>query len=293
MNKLFHVALILILLQSPLTTAADSAEADILACCQHRQLRVVSMTSASYDFPPYNWIEQTTGLWRGLNVDILRRISEELGLELLMIDGNFNNSKKYGSALEGLESGDNNLLTAMFKTPHMPDYLYYLAEPIYQLDIKIYTLTEQKFDYHGWQSLEGRRGAATRQFSESITNDIHFSDFERLMLNIRHADTTQQMLELLLSGEVDYIIAPRAIIDAQRHLQKITDRIVGLEPVFTSIPIYFLATEAGDNRALARYLERRLRQMRDSGQLQLLETAFMRDYLRYKRSLEKTDTSAH
>lgn len=280
------------LLAEPRISLAEAlARSSEAATVGERMLPVVSITSSSFDFPPYTWIDQRSGEEQGLSVEVLRKLSAELERTLLLIDGGFDNKKKYQEALAAMEAGTVTLLSSMYRSTDPRPYLLFPAQPLYTLDVKVYVLAEDLPLYSGWDSLVGKRGAAANLFSTSSIDNEQFRAFEQLPLDIKAESQIIRMFEQLAARELDYLILPSAVTEAQLYFFSRRGLIVSIDPPLGNVPVYMPFAKNMQNDVILTYFNQRIAEMRDSGELQLMESRLMRDYLAYRRATMNSESS--
>lgn len=287
--RLYVCFILLLLAPSLVAQQRLSAEQAVTVWYEQPQaLFVVSLTSPAFDFPPYNWINSQTGQEQGLNITILRQLAKELDRPLYLIDGDFSNLASNQAAMELLRLGQANILAAAFKPEEASELLFFPARPLYKLDLGIYTLRHRIAEFTDWDSLINKQGLAYMPFSHSISGDPEFDDFAQENLAIEKASRFDIMLQLLLDEEVDYLILPTQVSEGLLFYYKLKSQVSSIQDLLPSVPVYLPFAWSNRNSELVSYVNRRLGEMSQNGELRHIKNSQLLRYLHYYKQQLQT-----
>ncbi|WMM25356.1 transporter substrate-binding domain-containing protein [Tissierella sp. MB52-C2] len=200
------------------------------------------------NYPPYEFIDNNQN-FRGFNVDIIRAIAIELGLEIELIPNDWDNT------MISLKNGEIDGIQGMTITPER-SRTYDFTEEIVINSQNIFVLKDTSY-IKDIRDLDGKRVAIQ---ANDVTNEII-----RSIPNLDIIEKVNQLeaLESLLSGEVDAFIGNRltGIFYVQTFDLTETVKIVG-EPLYTTK--YSIAVKKGDTELL-NILNTGLKAIKDNG----------------------------
>ena len=187
------------------------------------------------NYPPYEFVDSNEN-FRGFNVDIIRAVAIELGLEIELIPNSWENT------MDALKNGEINAIQGMTITPER-SRIYDFTEEIVVNSQNIFVTKDTSY-ITDIRDLYGKKVAIQ---AKDVTKEIIKS-----IPNIDIVEKVNQMeaLEALLSGEVDAFIGNRltGIFYVQTFDLTETVKIVG-EPIYTTK--YSIAVKKGDNELLS------------------------------------------
>lgn len=186
------------------------------------------------NYPPYEFVDRE-GNFRGFNVDIIRAIAIEIGLDIQMIPN------KWEDTMLSLENGEVDVIQGMTLIPDRED-LFDFTEEIIENSQSIFVLSETSY-IAGISDLRGKRVAIQ---AKDVTNEIR-KDVEDIII-IEKRDQLEA-LKALINGEVDAFVGNRltGIYYIQTFDLTSTVKIVG-EPIYNTK--YALAVKKGDSELL-------------------------------------------
>lgn len=186
------------------------------------------------NYPPYEFVDDNDN-FRGFNVDIIRAVAIELGLEIEIIPNSWEDTMRL------LQKGDIDLIQGMTLTPER-NLIYNLTEEIVINSQNIFVLNSTSY-ISDLKDLDGKRVAiqaedVTKGIIENVPNIIIIEKVNQL-----------EAIQALISGEVDAFIGNRltGIYYVQTFGLTETIKIVG-EPLYTTK--YCMAVKAGDTELL-------------------------------------------
>lgn len=187
------------------------------------------------NYPPYEFVDDN-GNFRGFNVDVIRAVAIELGLEIELIPNSWEDT------MELLKLGEIDAIQGMTITPER-NKIYDFTEEIIINSQNIFVLNNTSY-ISDIYDLEGKKVAiqaedVTREVIENVQNIIIIEKVNQL-----------EALQSLLSGEVDAFVGNRltGIYYVQRFGLTETVKIVG-DPLYTTM--YSIAVKVGDVELLS------------------------------------------
>lgn len=186
------------------------------------------------NYPPYEFIDNE-GNFRGFNVDVIRAIAIELGLDIHIIPN------RWEDTMVSLEKGEIDAIQGMTLTPER-DVIYDFTEEIVINSQNIFVLNETTY-ISDISDLKGKRvGIQAEDVTKKIIKDIE--DIE-----IIEKSNQLEALKALIAGEVDAFVGNRltGIYYIQTFDLTNTVKIVG-EPLYSTK--YALAVKSGDHELL-------------------------------------------
>ncbi len=223
------------------------------------------------NYPPYEFVDSEDN-FRGFNVDIIRAISIELGLDIQMIPDSWENT------MLSLKRGEIDAIQGMTLTPER-DEIYDFTEEIVINSQNIFVLSETTY-ISSVEDLKGKRVAIQ---AEDVTKKI-IKD----VVDIEIIEKVNQFeaLQALLNGEVDAFVGNR--LTGIYHIQTFdlnnTVKIVG-EALYSTK--YALAVKGGDVELLD-LLNSGLKEIKQNGSYEKIYKKWFGEIIidRYKRWLK-------
>lgn len=186
------------------------------------------------NYPPYEYLD-TNGTYKGFNVDIIRAIAIELGLDIDLV------STSWESAMAMLEAGQVDAIQGMTITPER-DELFDFTQDIVLNTQSIFVLKDTSYV----TDLNDLRGKRVSIQADDVTNEI-LNEWPDIIVvkKINQLDA----IKAVLNGEVDAFIGNRltGIYNIQRFDLTDSIKIVGDD---LSITPYSIAVKAGDKELL-------------------------------------------
>lgn len=186
------------------------------------------------NYPPYEFVDDNNN-FRGFNVDIIRAISIEQGLEIDLIPNSWEDTMSL------LKKGEIDLIQGMTITPER-ERIYDFTEEIVMNSQNIFVLHTTS-NISSVNDLKGKKVAIQ---AEDVTKEIisHIPD-----IVIIEKVNQMEALKVLLSGEVDAYVGNRltGIYYVQSFGLTETVKIVG-EPLYATK--YSIAAQSGDDELL-------------------------------------------
>lgn len=182
------------------------------------------------NYPPYEFIDKEDD-FRGFNVDIIRAIAIELGIDIQLIPG------RWDDTMSSLISGDVDAVQGMTLTPER-EKLFDFTEEIVINSQNIFVLNETS-NIADLSDLKGKKVAIQ---AEDVTKNI-IKDVAGII--IIEKENQLEAIKSLLEKEVDAYVGNRAtgIYNIQTYNLTNTVKIVG-EPLYSTE--YAIAVKKGD-----------------------------------------------
>lgn len=200
------------------------------------------------NYPPYEYVD-TNGIYKGFNVDIIRAIAIELGLEIELIPTTWEN------AIELLKIGQIDAIQGMTVTLER-DELFDFTQEIVENSQAIFVLSNTSYI----TELNDLEGKIVSIQAEDVTNEI-LAKVPGAIIIVKVNQL--EAIQALLSGEVDAFVGNRltGIYYTQRFGLTESIKIVG-EPISTTM--YSTAVRAGD-RELLNLLDSGIAELKKNG----------------------------
>jgi len=168
------------------------------------QTRVLMVTDT---WPPFRMEETSFGTIKdGIDFQVIRRIGEELGLELEI------QYHPWARALELLRVGRADLMTGVAYSPERDEYLLYVPTPYAAVRPALYTRAGMASTVRSYGDLAGK---TIGQSAASVYFEPYDSDGSLDKLNLQYEE---QLLRMLVLGRVDVVVGTEPNIgwDASR-----------------------------------------------------------------------------
>ena len=187
------------------------------------------------NYPPYEYVD-TNGIYKGFNVDIIRAVAIELGLEIELIPTTWEN------AIELLKIGQIDAIQGMTVTPER-DVAFDFTQEIVVNSQAIFVLSNTSYI----TELNDLEGKIVSIQAEDVTNEILAKVPGAIVIE---KINQQEAIQALLSGEVDAFVGNRltGIYYTQRFGLTESIKIVG-DPISTTM--YSTAVRTGDYELLS------------------------------------------
>lgn len=146
------------------------------------------------NFPPYEFVD-SKGVYKGFNIDIMRSIEIETGIEIEIIP------MKWKDAIEALEKGEVDAIQGLTKSPNR-EMMYSFTNELLINSQVIFVKSSTNFiseleDLSGW-TVSIQKGDITEEKVREIKG-----------VNIITTDNQKQALGLLIEGKVDAFVGNR------------------------------------------------------------------------------------
>ncbi len=207
-------ALSAVLLALPLVANAAAAKCDRL------------IATGSADNPPFLWRDpQNPKRLIGANADLLKRITDDLGLKLeVLYTGDAQEARKQ------VRSGRVDILADAVLAPDELAYLDFVHPSIAALQVSAWVRIAPGLFYAGKQDLAGRAGSYVR----STPFDAAFQRYAQDALRLQSVPSLSEALQRLLAGKTDYVLHERYSTVARAGQQGVLDKIQRLDPPVSS-----------------------------------------------------------
>lgn len=200
------------------------------------------------NYPPYEFIDKE-GTFRGFNVDIMKAISIELGIEIDLIP------MTWEEAMLNLESEDIDMVQGMTKSSYR-ESLFNFSEPLIINSQAIFVRNDTN-DVATLQDLSGKK-VSFQKADVSMEISEKMKNINRFVM-----ENQEEAIELLLNGEVDAFVGNR--YTGIYYLQKSNNynkvKIVGGPMHETE---YCVAVKKGNDRLL-REINKGIKEIKSNG----------------------------
>ncbi|WP_432464374.1 substrate-binding periplasmic protein [Agarivorans sp. QJM3NY_33] len=217
----------------------------------------MQMVTANANWPPWRVIE-ADGSLSGIEIDILKQLSQALDLELKTQPCGWKRCLKY------MELGESDVMTGLYKNDERAQYMHFVEPPyrshndmcFYQAKIR----PVQKLDsYSDLYSL-----------TIGVLNKVaYFEQFDQDLKLFKHYATTDESLfRLLLGGRIDTLIMSCIegdIFLKQRHMTDIFEHTNYTKRNYRSV--YLAISKRSKLIERAAEISKHLQQMLDSGEI--------------------------
>lgn len=244
MRKLKWILLTLFLL-ALISTATVFANSN--ASFQKDQLII----AGDENYPPFEFVSELDGTYRGLNVDVMKAIEDETGVEIILKPMTWEAAKK------ALREGQVDAIQGMVRTDSRE--LTYDFSEAYHISSQVIFVRKDTHDISGIEDLSTRVVALQR----GDVNQELIGSFKNVKLTF--CADQQTALKALLEGDADAVLGNKAT--GIYHLQRMKEisevKIVGET---LSINEYGLAVKNGDTQTLA-IINAGIKAIKDKGTL--------------------------
>lgn len=258
------IAILLFSIFSFITSAsANEALKQKLIQTKFPNNRTLKVTSHP-DYAPVVWIDHKDKKMKGMALDLLRLILDEVEVKVESVNVN-----SWGRAQEEVRVGRVDMLLPPYKTSDREKVYAFQKAPFLMDDTVIFVKRGRPFFFDKYDHLVGKKGV-------SIINDSfgqEFDNFSKKKLNMTRLTKTAQCFEFLLKDRADYFVAGlnAGLVIARK--MKINDEIDILPTRVVSTGMYFAISKASKwaNQDLLEYINTRVTQMHVDGTLDRLQ----------------------
>jgi polar amino acid transport system substrate-binding protein len=177
----------------------------------------------------------------------------------------------WSEAQSAAREGKADMIIGVYYNDERAGYLDYV-EPAFAYDpVVVFVSSDKPFEFKGQDDLIGKKGVANEGESFGTAFDAFLKD----KLTLTRIDGLQAAFEALLSGKVDYVIAPYYPGTAQLAQQDKEDKIESLEPPLLSEELFIAFSKKSPCAALASKFGAGITDMTDDGRLgELVDSVF-------------------
>jgi polar amino acid transport system substrate-binding protein len=214
------------------------------------------------DYPPYEYEEN--GQARGINIDLIREAFRRMGMTPVF------ELRPWKRALLELRTGDILALSSGFKTPEREAFACFPPEPLAE-EVNVIAVPQgSELRVASLDDLSGLSVGVVRDYTYGSEFDA-LRSFRRV-----EANTSQQLLDMLLNGRMDAAMGNRAVFE---HQIRKMGRGVELRYIYEigRGPLYLFFSRAIGNQkaeALARDFGAAIRAMRDDGAFDAIQAKY-------------------
>ena len=178
------------------------------------------------EYPPYLWRDpQNPGKLIGATVDLLERVSEELGVAIDVIY-----TGPWSRAQEEVRTGRVDMVAGAFLTLERLDSMDFVHPAFISTPNVVWVRKGKEFPYTGWADLQGRTG-------DTLVNNSFGQDFDayaRNNLTLEGVSSLTQAFQKLLLGRTDYVLYERYPGLALAETLGLEEDLAVLDPPFSS-----------------------------------------------------------
>ncbi len=188
------------------------------------------------NYPPFEFVsKENPSNYRGLNVDVMRAISIETGVEIELVP------MTWADAIKALDSGKVDAIQGMIKT-NSRENLYDFSNPYYISEQMIFVQTGNK-DINSLEDLKGKKVA----LQKGDINEEVISQFDDIIL--KYYPDQESALSALASSEVVATLGNRAT--GIYHLQRLgIEKHIKIVGETLSVNEYCVAVQKGNKKTL-------------------------------------------
>lgn len=175
------------------------------------------------EYPPYEYIED--GMIKGMNMDIIREAFKRMGIKPTF------EPRPWKRALFELKAGEILALSSGFRTKDREHFVVYPDAPLGMETNVIITTVNRDIEVRSLDDLKGLNLGVVREY-------VYGEPFDSMHgLNKIKAQSSHQLLRMLLNGRMDVAIGNKAVFRYLARQQNALDRIkvlyeVGSEPLY-------------------------------------------------------------
>ncbi|WP_333002268.1 substrate-binding periplasmic protein [Vibrio coralliilyticus] len=168
--------------------------------------------------------------YTGLIPEVIYKVSVELDFDVKVIP-----ARPWKRQLKDLEFGKLDALVGVYYTQERAEKFLY-SYPIVQDSVHIFILASNRFRFHTWEDLRDKIGAMPLEAGVSSSHE--FDEYASKNLNIISANDTQQMINMLVAGRIDYMVSTYADGLHLAQQKGLTGRVVPLNPPINVNNVY-------------------------------------------------------
>ncbi|MNG87048.1 L-cystine-binding protein TcyA precursor [compost metagenome] len=188
------------------------------------------------EYPPYLWRDpQDPQKLIGANVDLLKQLGRELGLEVDVVY-----TGPWSRAQEEVRKGRIDLLAGYFLTQSRQQLMDFVSPPFLHTPSVVWVRQDSAFAYRDWPDLRGRKGG-------TLVNNSHgqqFDDYATANLTLEAVPGVKQAFEKLILGRSDYVVYEQYPGMALARTLGIETKLKVLEPAVSSEGLYLALSHA-------------------------------------------------
>lgn len=178
------------------------------------------------EYPPYLWRDpQNPGQLIGASVDLLKAVSEELGIGIEVVYAG-----SWSRAQEDVRTGRIDMLAGAFLTVPRLDSMDFIHPAFLSTPSVVWVRKGSDFPYAGWADLQGRTGdtLVNNSFGQS------FDAYAKNNLTLEGVSSLTQAFQKLMLGRTDYVLYERYPGQALASTLGLQDDLQVLDPPVSS-----------------------------------------------------------
>jgi len=169
----------------------------------------VLIYSSDYDTPPLRFIEENSGKYRGIVVDYMEALSEELGIDIEL------KPDVWQSALDNLKEGKVDMVD-MYPSEIRANYYYFTNTIFYQNAVIVVRKSDN--DINGVKDLNFKRVAA--QTGDYVNEFLSNEAPDAIIVN---RNDYREAVQLLKDGQVDAVVGDESVINNFLNVYDMTE----------------------------------------------------------------------
>lgn len=219
--------------------------------------------AANPAYPPYHWSPDNNG-YMGASVDLLQQILPPETKAVPVV-------YPWKRALQMAKDGRIDLLLSLRKTPERSEFLRFTTHRAFPNPIVNFVRRGYLTKLTSWQQLIPLHGGISR----GDTFGGGFDGFMKEQLTIEEAATMAENFDKLKRARIDYFITSQYA--GNFYLQEIgrSHEIAAIHPHISDESIYFGFSRKSSCQELEPYLSKRLAELDQAGQLELLLAKYL------------------
>ena len=234
--------------------------------------------------PPFRWGIEGDKTAYGYNIILIDNVSQALGFTLEYKAYQFESSKQITGIIDNLKRGVVDVATLPKQTFVSNDNITIVDYPVYILDIRVFIRQKKAFPVRQWSDLKDKKGAFYAVDKEFlIGGSSEFHHFAVNELDLRRASSFGDLLQWLISGQVDYIFGVYRPLLLEARKQNIQRQLVSPELIINRIPIHLWVSNLSPLKARVDDVAALIESYDKEGRLALFSRQAMQEYINLRR----------
>jgi len=149
--------------------------------------------TAHPDYPPVAWAHG--GTLRGAGIEVVRQLAKDADVPLVITD-----EGSWAAAQSAVKSGKADAIVGLYRTPKRMEFFDYVQPAIAPDPSAVLARVGEPFSYTGWNSLIGKKGAASHGEAYGDT----FDAFMKARLTIQRVSGFSGVYQAVADKSADY-----------------------------------------------------------------------------------------
>jgi len=227
-------------------------------CGYSRPMKVAGFISN----PPFSWVERTeddTLITNGYSFDVFKKIADKLGWKYESVG-----FTSYDETLGALKRGEIDLILSAYLPQGLGNGITPVYPAYFSNIVTVYFRSDKNISFKSIEELAGLKGIIRRE--ENLYR--LFKNKQTLShLDLQQVSTAQKAFEMLLDGEVDYLIGSPYSVEAELRRFKVKKYIVSSNVIVLEGggSLFFILSSKSSCVALKDQLSKEIREYANSG----------------------------